>query len=221
MKVFVLALATSNHKSVIAALRIQGVDAISLSIYQLKHLGDESLILIPGVGNISHLCEEISAEISITDFRHLIAMSGHYVIGICLGFQFMCKASFENISYECLGLFPCEVKRIDNFQEVPSVGWKRIKRYLPLDKTLSLNSSHWVEELESKFFYFTHSYAVLDIPSNHELEVFHYVMNKRSIIASIMSGRYLGFQFHPEKSGENGLHLLKTVVKSIEANFLE
>lgn len=219
MKVFVLALSTSNYRSVIAALRTQDVDAIPLSVSQLKHLEDESLIIIPGVGNVSHLCEEISTHISISDLSKFIVSSGHYVVGICLGFQFMCKASFENISSKCLGLFPFEVKRIDKFQELPSVGWKKIEKCLPLDKSLSLKSSRWVKHLESNFFYFTHSYAVLDIPLTNDYEAYHYVMNKRSVIASIMSERYIGFQFHPEKSGRNGLLLLKHVVKSTQANF--
>ncbi|MCB4389457.1 imidazole glycerol phosphate synthase subunit HisH [Synechococcus sp. MU1617] len=220
MKVFVLALSTSNYKSVIAALRTQDVDAVPLSVSEFKDLRDESLIIIPGVGNISHLCEEISCQISIADLSKLIALSRHYVIGICLGFQFMCKSSSENISSECLDLFPFNVSRINKFQELPSVGWKKIEKCLPLGNNLRLKSPQWGNILQSSYFYFTHSYAVLDIYSTNDCEVFKYMIGQQSVTASILLGRYIGFQFHPEKSGHSGLLLLKAVVDSIEADFL-
>ena len=216
MRVYVLALSTSNYRSVIAALRFHHFDAKAVTVSQLSSIDAESIIVIPGVGNISHLCSEISTNMSIRDFRQILLSNSHYIIGICLGFQFMCQRSHEDIDSECLGLFPFDVKRIDDVCEIPSVGWQPINYILSSDGEQA-SSHHAVNHKLSKAnFYFTHSYGVANASSKAGVDIFGYQRNDKIITAAIITERFIGFQFHPEKSGSQGLNLLKTTVECLK-----
>ena len=216
MNIFVLSLSTSNYMSVVSSLRSQNFDVSPLEIKDLPSLPTQSIIFIPGVGNIGALHSEITSIMPVKEFRRHLLELNHYVVGICLGFQFMCKLSHEDSDAECLNIFPLEVTRIGNQFEIPSVGWQKI--HLFDSETCMRSTDCLIDVLDSKTFYFTHSYAVVGNDTMINSLSFHYQLEKKLILGAVMFANFIGLQFHPEKSGSNGLLLLRNIIKLIEAS---
>ena len=127
----------------------------------------------------------------------------------------MCKRSHEDLSAECLNFFPLEIMRIGSQFEIPSVGWQKVN--LHGQEVCTPSTDSLIDALDSKTFYFTHSYAVIGNANIPEHLLFYYQLGKQLILGGVISENFIGFQFHPEKSGSNGLLLLRDIIKSIQA----
>jgi len=134
-------------------------------------------------------------------------------LGICLGMQMMLDESEEFGANEGLGLIPGKVVAIPAVDsegvphKIPHIGWNEI--YAPVG--ISWEGSILGNTLENSSFYFVHSYTV--VPSLHEHRLADCYYNGQLIAATIRSGHMYGCQFHPEKSGREGLNIIR--------NFLE
>ena len=164
---------------------------------------DDCIFILPGVGSFS----EASINIHRNGFSSLKDIKPK-IIGICLGMQLLFDESEEGGLHDGLGLIPGQVKAIENVSSVadlrvPHVGWESQKIIKP-DAGISLGLS------EKEDVYFVHSYCAIEVPNENLISVVEY--GDLEITSTVKSGSVIGFQFHPEKSGRDGLNILKETI---------
>jgi len=161
-----------------------------------------SHVVLPGVGAFGHAIEFLKnyeLDLVISDF----AKSGRPLLGICLGMQLFFDTSTEFGLHKGLGLIPGQVKSIRDFgnqvAKVPSIGWKK----------LSVNgfSSTSFLKYNDKYFYFVHSFMGLPFISTDLIATYNYY--DHYVPAIVQKYNIIGVQFHPEKSGVEGLNFLQ------------
>ena len=121
-------------------------------------------------------------------------------LGICLGMQLLFDWSAED-GAACLGVIPGAVERLTTREKLPHVGWNTLDHVRP----------HPVlERLEGQAFYFVHSYVVVPrYPAVAAGETTH----GAPFVSAIARQGLVGVQFHPERSGTAGLHLLENFLR--------
>ncbi|MEL0215042.1 MAG: imidazole glycerol phosphate synthase subunit HisH [Burkholderiaceae bacterium] len=190
-----------NLRSVLLALN-RACPEVSVRIAsERKTLNDASKVVFPGQGSMRDCIERLNSLDMVDELRRCLVTKPF--LGICLGKQILFDYSEEGGS-QGLGFLPGKVKRFNtkNSVKVPHMGWNtvRTKRNHPLFNGILKN------EGEDAYFYFVHSF--FSKPDDHRLvlgetmhgEVFSSVISSENIFAT---------QFHPEKSSENGIMLLK------------
>ncbi|ACX62457.1 MULTISPECIES: imidazole glycerol phosphate synthase subunit HisH [Bacillales] len=155
-------------------------------------------IILPGVGAFGDAMEQLR-EASLDSVMKEAAESGKPLLGICLGMQLLFSRSEEHGKYEGLDILPGSVVRFAGGDyKVPHMGWNSLqfrKREHPL-----------FAGLEEGHVYFVHSYHVLPEVQSDLLAVTDY---GQPVTAIVGRGSVYGMQFHPEKSGELGMSLLR------------
>ena len=211
----------SNSLSVLAALKSVGLRCSHILPEELDSISSNCWLVIPGVGHMNSLSATVDSRFGIDRLRKLIFEKNIAVLGICLGFQFLCLSSSEDKDSKTLGLLDFHVKSI-SLPPTPSVGWFQLKRHAPIGISSSI-TPNLNNLLMSHPFYFTHSYAAsttcecLDQPAPYtsEAQAFYYETQDRTeVVGAIVKDKYVGLQFHPEKSGQNGLCLLQSILTS-------
>lgn len=152
-------------------------------------------IILPGVGEASSAMNRLN-ELDLID---VIKNFSKPFLGICLGMQLICRKTEEGDA-DCLNIIPVKVQKFDSEKsKVPHMGWNQIE----LVKNDSL-----FDDIENKsYFYFAHSYYV---PENEfATSVCNYDINFSS---SIRHKNFYGVQFHPEKSAERGIQIIKNFI---------
>ncbi len=165
-----------------------------------KKIKEADRIILPGVGAFEDAIKKLRNS-GLADVITDEAEKGKPILGICLGMQLLFDKSFEYGEHEGLGLIKGEIcpfeADISDELKVPHMGWNKLifKRNNPIFKYIS----------DGDYMYFVHSFygkkcedSLLAV-SEYEVEV-PAVVNRENIY---------GMQFHPEKSGEKGLLLLK------------
>ncbi|MFB7139443.1 imidazole glycerol phosphate synthase subunit HisH [Gottfriedia sp. NPDC056225] len=163
---------------------------------EIEVIKQASSIILPGVGAYEAAMNELES-LSLIEIIKSKAKSGTPILGICLGMQLLYEFSEENLGTNGLGLIQGQVKQIPDIVKVPHMGWNK------LNFTKEESLVKYVNEGE--YVYFVHSFYVSS--SNNELLAYSEYGVK--IPAVIKSGNIYGMQFHPEKSAETGLNLLK------------
>ena len=184
-----------NLRSVQKAFEYLGIDARIGSDRAL--LADASHIVLPGVGAFADAAKALRRAGLDEELKRQIA-SGKPFLGICLGMQLLFDRSFEDGEHEGLSLVPGEAVRFDvKDLKVPHIGWNtvRVVKETPLFKGA-----------EDLCFYFVHSYHAASVAPDCVETVCEYGYE---FVSSVNRGNVFGVQFHPEKSGEAGLELLK------------
>ncbi|WP_254272921.1 imidazole glycerol phosphate synthase subunit HisH [Haloarcula marina] len=161
-------------------------------------------IVLPGVGAFSEGMENAGP------FRDALleqADAGKPLFGICLGMQMLLTASEEadhagEGEVEGLDLIPGQNVRFSRDQTVPHMGWNEldVQRDHPL-----------VEGVDGQYAYFVHSYYAVPDDDAAVVATTDYGVDFASIVAN-EAGNVFGTQFHPEKSGETGLRILRNYV---------
>tara|TARA_B100001093_G_scaffold387949_1_gene374013 strand:- start:3486 stop:4124 length:639 start_codon:yes stop_codon:yes gene_type:complete len=163
--------------------------------------------ILPGVGSfgpaISHL-KDMGFDNELREF----AQKGKTIFGICLGMQLMLSKSHENGTHQGIGLIEGSVERIQpksSSQRVPNIGWSNII-INPVNKTGQLFSDNTNKQAQ---YYFIHSYQA--IPRN-PADVTARIEYSGSELTAAVGKEYVhGVQFHPEKSGPDGLKLFNLI----------
>lgn len=156
-------------------------------------------LLLPGVGAFAPPREALRGEMEAA-LREALG-AGAWLLGICVGFQLLFESGEEFKSVDGLGLLPGRVTRLPEGVPVPHIGWNRL--HDAADHPL-------LEGLADRYVYFVHSYAPEGLPDDLCLAR---CTHGRAFPAVAGRERVMGTQFHPERSGEAGLRLLR--------NFLE
>ncbi len=188
-----------NLRSVQKAFERLGVEAVITSERATVERAEK--IVLPGVGAIADMIAELKAT-GLVDTIVKTIESDKPFLGICLGFQALFEYSEENGGTQCLGLFPGEVKRFPDSPEyvVPHMGWN--------DLTFHQTNIPIYRDLKpSDYVYFVHSYYVA--PSDPTLVATTTNYDNVDFCSSIARGAVFGVQFHPEKSQDVGLRILK------------
>jgi len=128
--------------------------------------------------------------------------TGKPFLGICVGLQLMFEASEERGQHRGMGLLPGRVVRFPADERVPQIGWNQIDIQRP---------SPLLEDVpDGSFFYFVHSYYVDSAEPSDCLATTEYGLDYTSIAAR---DNVFGVQFHPEKSQQVGLHMLRNFAR--------
>ena len=160
-------------------------------------------IILPGVGAFSDAAKKLK-ESGLGDVVKEQAAKGKPGLGICLGMQLLFEKSYEYGEHEGLGLIKGNVRPIADVVgkelKIPHIGWNAL--IFPKDKE---KSPLYKYTNEGDFVYFVHSYYAADCDESITAVSEYGAM----ITASVQNGNIYGAQFHPEKSGNVGLGILK------------
>ena len=187
-----------NLRSIRRALEAAGAEAVVTS--DPAEVAAADAVVLPGVGNAGHAMEMLG-RLGLTPVLKETAESGKPLLGICLGMQLLFGPQEEG-GTEGLGLLPGRVHRLSGPVKIPQIGWNRstVVRDGPLGRAN-----------EKRYYYFVHSYiAVPDDPAD-SAETAEYGETFASVV---VRGNIWGTQFHPEKSGEDGLALVRAFVEA-------
>jgi glutamine amidotransferase len=198
MRVTVIDYKAGNLTSVLKALRHLGADAV-VTDSDLSLIESAERIVLPGVGHFA-ATERLDAIGMTGAIRGAISRRVPF-LGICVGMQWLYAGSSEAASRRGLGQFRESCTRFPECnQKVPHVGWNSLE--------MNSGSRLLAGVGRGEFVYFTHSYKA-PVTTN-TAAVAHYI---EPFAAAVESENVMGVQFHPEKSGETGLKILR--------NFLE
>lgn len=128
-------------------------------------------------------------------------------LGICMGMQVLFEYSDENGGVDCLGVFPGRIRHLSHLSQpgpghkIPHLGWNRVR-----NKNFSKDHPIWHKINDNSYFYFVHSYyAAPDSPDITAGTCYH----GGDFVCSVADNYIFAIQFHPEKSAETGLQLLR------------
>jgi imidazole glycerol-phosphate synthase subunit HisH len=171
----------------------------------IKEIESATHLIVPGVGSFSEGIKNLKKkklDISIKNFFK----TKKPILGICLGLQLFFSISEEFGKHVGLNLIDGKVvaikKKVNSFEKLPVIGWQDLDikdSFLKKDKSKKLT------------FYFDHSFMVQ--PSNLNSIKGHYIFDETKIPSLILEGKFVGCQFHPEKSGKEGLNLISEFLK--------
>jgi len=191
-----------NLRSVTRGLERAGADVTVTE--DADAIRDADGVVLPGVGAFSEGMENAGP---FRDTLLDVADSGTPLFGICLGMQMLLEGSEEaehegEGDVDGLGLIPGQNVRFSQGQKVPHMGWNEldVKRDHPL-----------VDGVDGEYAYFVHSYYAEPENAENVVATTEYEIEFASIVAN-EAGNVFGTQFHPEKSGETGLTILRNFV---------
>lgn len=157
-------------------------------------------IILPGVGAFADAADKLFAS-GLADVIKSEAAKGKPIMGICLGMQLLFEESMENGRHRGLGLIEGSVLPIADIvpetYKIPHIGWNSL--------TVKNASDHLGSVKNGDFVYFVHSYYAKTAPEN----VSAVTEYGAELTAAVKSGNVCGCQFHPEKSGDVGLGILR------------
>ena len=209
-RVTVIDYGIGNLLSVSRALERCGAEVLLTSDPLLITRADR--LVLPGVGAFADGMAGLRERGLIDPIREY-ARSGRPLLGICLGMQMMLDTSEEFGSHEGLGLIPGKVSAIPvtgvdgRPHKIPHIGWNEL---MPPSPATNWKGTILEDIPTNAAAYFVHSYAAVPAHPEHRLADCHY--DGQVISAVIRSGSTYGCQFHPEKSGETGLRILRRFI---------
>jgi imidazole glycerol-phosphate synthase subunit HisH len=194
---------SGNLRSAERALAKVGADVRTVT--SAGDAGGCAGVVVPGVGAFAACMAGVQASGTDELVRSRVA-AGQPVLGICVGMQVMYDAGDEHgVHTEGVGVLAGRVERLDA-DVLPHMGWNTVG---------PAAGSRLFAGVEAERFYFVHSYGVLS-PSNAAREGETTGTHGRSTFtAAVEHGVLSATQFHPEKSGDAGLHLLENWVTSL------
>ena len=178
----------------------------------LQHLGEECKItrdveeiataekvILPGVGAFQDAMEKLE-KYQLADVTREVARKGTPLLGICLGLQLLFESSEEGPGVQGLGILPGRIVAFPKKEgfKIPHMGWNslKIKPRATLFRGLG----------EEPYVYFVHSYYLEAAELEDVAATTDYIT---TVHASVERGNVYGCQFHPEKSGDVGLQILR------------
>ena len=193
---------SGNLRSVARAVEKTGVVPVVTS--EPAALEGADGVILPGVGSGPAAMAALQSRGLVEPLLDYIA-SGRPFLGVCLGLQLLLDATDEGDA-DCLGLVPGRVRRLPDGLKVPHMGWNTVEfqREHPL----------WQGIPQGSHFYFVHSYYADPVARANVAGVTEYGVPFCSIYAR---DNVVATQFHPEKSGENGLRVYANFIGQVTA----
>lgn len=166
-------------------------------------------LILPGVGSFKDAMDILN-ESGLSDFIRSSVEQGMPLLGICLGMQLLFEESEENGFSKGLGFLKGKIERIPASVEegtalkVPHMGW---------NKLIFKNESALLTDVPDGHVYFVHSYYANQVEQETVLASSTYGVEVPAVVGK---GNVFGTQFHPEKSSEIGLSILKNYAAIVE-----
>lgn len=199
MSIAILDYGMGNLRSVTRAVeRVGGKPSVTADAAGV--LGADALV-VPGVGHFGACMRALTGaglDGAVTQF----VATGRPTLGVCLGMQVLFKSSEEDAE-EGLGLLAGRVRRLSRRVKVPHMGWNKVQWVRPHPYTEGIPSG--------TRFYFVHSYAAETV-ADVTVGVTDY---GGPFSAAVARDNLFATQFHPEKSGDPGLHIYEAFVEGI------
>ena len=189
---------SGNIRSASRACEKVGAETVVTSDFDIAR--NASGLVVPGVGAFGSCMNQLRDINGEALIRERFA-SGRPTLGICVGMQILFSASDES-SEQGIGVFPERVERIAS-PILPHIGWNSVKS----NATMQLFTG-----IEKELFYFVHSYAVKTGISKGDTATTEY---GEEFISAIEFESLSAVQFHPEKSGDAGLQLLRNWIDNL------
>jgi glutamine amidotransferase len=164
-----------------------------------RELAEASHVVLPGVGAFQHAIEQLDQRGLVEPVQQAVA-AGKPFLGICLGLQLLFDRSLEDGVHAGLGIVPGEIRRFELPTEykVPHMGWNEIAPQQP--------APLWAGLAMPTHVYFVHSYYAVPQDSSMIAATADY---GGPFAAAIWRDNLFATQFHPEKSQDAGLRMLK------------
>jgi len=160
-------------------------------------------VVFPGVGSFGDAMDKLN-RYGLVEVLRKVADSGTPLLGICLGLQVLFEKSEESPGVEGLAILPgkiCEIPK-DGIHKIPHMGWNLLE--FPRESALFKGIQ------DDSYVYFVHSYYLQAADENIVAATTEYITH---IHAAVEKDNVFGCQFHPEKSGDVGLQILKNFVE--------
>lgn len=194
-----------NIQSVYKALKFIGADCVVTNDKEVIMNADGAIL--PGVGSFGDTMDTMNS-LGIADTVKEFTKTGKPFLGICLGLQLLFPESEESPGATGLGIFEGTITKIPNQNrtlKIPHMGWNslKIKQKTGIFRNIEDNA----------YVYFVHSYFLKAKDSSLVAATTEYGVE---IDAAVKKGNIIATQFHPEKSGEVGLKMLKNFVEMVK-----
>ena len=185
-----------NLNSIQKALEFVGEETVILEEGKQEDVDKYSGLVLPGVGAFPGAMKRLQ-EGNFIEFIEKFVAAGKPFLGVCLGMQLLFEWGFEDQKTAGLGLLKGNIVRMETEYKIPHMGWNQLQiiKNDPLFNGLP----------ENPHFYFVHSYQLAELTS----DVLASVGYGTTVPAVVRQDNVIGFQFHPEKSGDNGIKLLE------------
>ncbi len=159
-------------------------------------------IILPGVGAFDQAMSKLNNSVFYELFNEMVLEKEVPVLGICVGMQMLAKSSEEGkkkgLSFIDGNVKLLNVSKINHLTKLPHMGWNNIN--------IIQNNPLFIDFDKSPLFYFLHSYYFV---ANNKKNIISEVNYGEKFTCSINHNNIYGVQFHPEKSHNNGIELLK------------
>lgn len=166
-------------------------------------LADADGIILPGVGAFRDAMTMLN-ESGFTEAIKVQASAGKPILGICLGMQMLFEKGYEFGETDGLGLIPGNVVLIDGGGlKIPHMGWN--------DLTVLNDCPLSADVADGDYVYYVHSYRA----DTSDEYISCYTMYNEKIPGLVYRNNVYGAQFHPEKSGQVGMNILKNFAKLV------
>lgn len=189
---------SGNVRSALRAFETSGEDVVLTSDYSVA-LEAKGLV-VPGVGAYGACMDGLRAVKGDQLVRERLAL-GRPTLGICVGMQIFFARGVEHGDHEGVGIWPSTVEKL-SAPVLPHMGWNTV---------IPANNSDLFKGVEGESFYFVHSYGVTECAVGAQT----WSDYDGRFLAAIEDGAISATQFHPEKSGDAGLHLIKNWVSTL------
>ena len=201
MKIGVIDYGMGNLFSVEQALKKLDAEVIVTS--DKAQLQAVDALVLPGVGAFPDAMKRLEE----TDLIDFIKTTNKQLLGICLGMQLLFEESDEVTPTKGLGIFSGRIKRFEGVSRIPHMGWNNLE----LQQTPA-----WLNEQalpEARHVYFVHSFYASDMKVEELVAYADY--ENVQVPGIVAKNNFTGMQFHPEKSGQFGVHLLTAWAKGV------
>ena len=195
-QIIILDYGVGNVKSLLFTLKkISTQVKVSGSINEIRK---SDVLILPGVGSFPNCMNKLKKK----GFDKILKDEfdkGKNIIGICVGMQIMRKIGEKKKKTKGLDIIDGNVKKISTKGKLPIIGWYKLKI-----------KNNFLNESNNKFFYFIHSYECK--PKEKNTIIGKYETSDTEIVAIIKKKNFIGTQFHPEKSGNQGILFLNSII---------
>lgn len=189
---------SGNLRSAQRAFETSGKEVVITSDYEVALNADG--LVVPGVGAFATCMQGLTAIRGDQLVRERISRK-RPTLGICVGMQILFAHGVEHGNHDGVGVWSATVEKLDA-PILPHMGWNTV--------TVGSGSALF-KGVESESFYFVHSYAVKKKVATIATMSHH----GEDFLAAVEDGVIAATQFHPEKSGDAGLHLIKNWTVSL------
>ncbi len=200
MAIAILDYGSGNLRSALRAFEQSGSEVLLTSDYQIAVEADG--LVVPGVGAFAACMQGLKSVKGDELVRERMARS-RPTLGICVGMQILFAHGVEHGSHEGVGIWPNTVEKL-TARVLPHMGWNSVD---------AAAGSELFKGVEGESFYFVHSYGVTEPLATTALQ--SWTDYEGRFLAAIEDGVISATQFHPEKSGSAGLHLIKNWIATL------